>query len=282
MKLTITVITLLILVATGLQGPVSAANALSNLPIGIEEHLGKRIPMGLAFQDESGNTVTLGQLIKRPTVLSLVYFECSGLCTPLLNEEAKVLGQLGMAPGEQFDAITVSFNAHDTPVLASKKKQTYLNLVGNSYSMEQWDKNWHWLTGSQASIEKLTAAVGFRYKPHGSQFVHPACLFVLSPKGEITRYMYGTEQIPADLAQALIEASRGQASPTIDRLVRLCFSYDPASHKYVLNLTRVVGGTTLLTLVGFVFFLNSATKKRRAQMAEEFTNGGDGDGNLNG
>ena len=63
----------------------------------------------------------------------------------------------------------------------------------------------------------------------------------LSPKGKVTRYMYGVTYVPADWEMAVQEASRGEVQPTINKWLKFCFSYDPAGRKYALNVTRVAG-----------------------------------------
>jgi Uncharacterized protein SCO1/SenC/PrrC, involved in biogenesis of respiratory and photosynthetic systems len=107
--------------------------------VGIVEHLGETVPLDLEFRDESGRTVRLGDLVDRPTVLSLVYYSCPGICTPLLTGLAEVLNLMDMRPGEDYRVITVSFDASDTPKLASEKKRNYLNLIDRrEFPAEAW------------------------------------------------------------------------------------------------------------------------------------------------
>ena len=66
--------------------------------LGIQEHLGKQVDTSLTFLDEKGESVTLKKLMNgKPTILTLNYFRCAGICTPQLNELAKVLGRLDLA-----------------------------------------------------------------------------------------------------------------------------------------------------------------------------------------
>ena len=54
-------------------------------PVGIIEKLGDFLSADLTFAAEDGSPVRLGELIDKPTILSLVYYECPSICGPLLN-----------------------------------------------------------------------------------------------------------------------------------------------------------------------------------------------------
>jgi len=54
----------------------------ASIEVGFVEKLGDTIPLDLQFLNESNDTVTLRQLIDKPTILSFVYFDCPGLCSP--------------------------------------------------------------------------------------------------------------------------------------------------------------------------------------------------------
>ena len=77
---------------------------------------------------------------------------------------------------------------------------------------------------------------------------------------------FGADYLPNDVTLAIKEASEGRVGPTIAKFFQFCFSYDPAGRKYVLNMTRIVGGGMLLALAGFVIFLTSTGKKRNAKV----------------
>src|ERR1035438_298545 len=61
------------------------APAFTPEEVGINEKLGATIPLDLALKGEDGKTVTLRQLIDKPTILTLNYFRCAGICTPQLG-----------------------------------------------------------------------------------------------------------------------------------------------------------------------------------------------------
>jgi len=222
------------------------------------------VPLDLTFNDENGNPVVLKDLIDKPTVVSLVYFNCPGLCSPLLGGVVDVLDRMDLKPGKDYRAITISFDPTDTPELATAKKQNYFKAFRRGPFPEE---DWTWLTGDSATIKKFTDAVGFKYKKEGDTYIHSGVLTVLSGKGKISRYLRGIEFQPFDLKMAITEASQGRTGPTISKLLLYCFSYDPAGKQYVFNFSKVVATGFLVFIVIFFAFLmlqgRVRTKKER-------------------
>ena len=229
--------------------------------IGIDEKLGQTIDLDVALVDETGKKVVLRDLIDKPTVLSLVYFRCAGICSPLLNGVVDVLRKTDLEPGKAFQVITVSFDDRDGPELAAAKKANYLKQLKVTFP----EGAWRFLTGDAASTRRLADSVGFRYRREGEDFIHPASIFVLSPHGKIARYMYGITYLPFDLKMAVVEASEERTGPTINKLLKFCYSYDPRGQRYSLNITRVAGGFTLLLLVVFVIALKVRGKPKHVE-----------------
>lgn len=231
----------------------------STLPsqVGVDEKLGTVIPLDLSFLDEYGKPVTLRSLVNKPTIFTLVYYRCPGICSPLLNGVVSVIDKMDLEPGKDYNIVTISFNPKEDYIMASEKKANYLNGLKKKIPAESW----RFLTGDSASIAKITDAIGFRYQKQGEDFIHGAVITAVSPKGQIARYLYGTDFLPLDLKLAITEASEGRTGPTINKLLKLCFSYDPDARKYVLNVTRIAGGGILLILVGFVLMLTLKKKK---------------------
>jgi protein SCO1/2 len=240
------------------QAPVKAN-------VGIDEKLGGQVALDAPLKDENGKTVMLRQLIDKPTILTLNYFRCAGICTPLLNGLQKALDSLDLEPGKQFQVITISFDPTDTPDIAREKRINYLAQMTRPYPPAAW----RFLTGEDPNIKLVTNSVGFRYIKDGDQFIHAGAIIVLSPKGKASRYMYGTSFLPADLKLAIQEASRGISNPTIARVLSYCYSYDPQQDAYVFSLTRVVG-TVMLIVVAIVVILliRGRSKANKANLSE--------------
>jgi protein SCO1/2 len=259
MKRIIAVLTL-ITVLSGLSGGQEMVN--SNIfgkepEIGIVERLGDTIPMDLWFINESNDTVTLGELIDKPTIMSFVYFDCPNLCSPLLDGVADVISKVDMELGVDFQAITISFNTSDTPEKAREKKVNFINRISKEHQ-----KDWIYLTGTQDNISRITDAIGYKYKPQGLDFAHPSAIFILSPKGKITRYLYGLTYLPFDVKMAIIEAQKGIARPTINKILEYCFAYNPGSKTYTLQVTRVMGGIILFIALVVLTVLIIKGRKR--------------------
>ena len=187
--------------------------------VGIEEHLSRKIPGEVSFIDEAGQAVSLQSLLGKPTILALVYYECPGICTPLLNNLVDTLDRSDLTAGKDYQVLTISFDPKDTPTLAAKKKANYLKQSHRSIPPDAF----RFLTGDQAAIDKITEAVGFHYTVTGKDFNHPGVLTILSPDGKVMRYLYGVNFMPFDIKMAVIEASQSQPMPSINRALAFCY-----------------------------------------------------------
>ncbi len=218
---------------------------------GINEKLGAQVALEAVLKDEEGKDVTLRRLIDKPTILTLNYFTCTGICSPLLNGLVDALNQIGLEPGKDFRVVTVSFDPSDTPEVAFQKRINYLKQMNRSFPPEAW----RFLTGNAQATKMVTDSVGFIFREAGSGFVHPGAIIVLSPEGMVSRYLYGISFLPADVQMAIQEAAAGQVRPTVSRVLAFCYSYDPQGRRYVLSITRVTGAAILVLAAGFVVFL---------------------------
>jgi protein SCO1/2 len=239
-------------------GRFSFADEPQQKQIGFDEKLGETLPLNLSFLDEYGQPVILRDLFTKPTIFMVVYFRCSGLCSPLMNGVAQVVGELDLQAGKDYNIVTISFDPKETYLMASEKKKNYFEEMKKKIP----ESSWHFLTGDSATIAKITDAVGFRYIKQGNDYIHATAIMAISPNGKISRYLYGTDFNPFDVKLALIEASEGKTGPTIAKLVQLCYSYDAAGKRYVLNITRIAGGGIFLLLIVFIAVLTLKSKKK--------------------
>jgi protein SCO1/2 len=229
--------------------------------IGFDQKLGDTIPLDLAFKDETGKDVRLGDYFgRKPVVLSLVYYECPMLCTISLNGLAGALEVLSFVPGQEFEVLTVSFDPKEGPVLAAAKKKAYMAR----YKRSEAHAGWHFLTGPKESVDRLTKAVGFRYvwDQETKQFAHPAGILVLTPEGRISHYLFGVEYSPKDLRLALVDAAGGGIGNPIDQLLLYCYQYDPRTGRYSAAILNVVRLLAALTVLGLGAFILTATRRR--------------------
>jgi protein SCO1/2 len=238
----------------GIMSPPANVRPAGLKNVGIEQHLDEQIPLGLAFRDESGKTVHLGDYFgKKPVILNLVYYQCPMLCGEVLIGLESALKVLKFDVGDQFDVLTVSFDAHETPEMATAKKAEYLKRYGRAGA----EKGWHFLTGPQESIDALTKAAGFgyQYDEQTAQFAHATAIMLLTPEGKISQYYYGVEYAPKDLRLGLIEASENKIGNLADQVMLYCYHYDPQTGKYgavIMRIMRLAGGATILVLGVFL------------------------------
>ena len=225
--------------------------------VAFDQKLNQQVPLGLAFRDESGKTVQLADYIKqKPVILTFVYYKCRDLCPLLLDGVVRSLRALSFDAGNQFDLITLSIDAHDGPALAAAKKKDIID----QYSRPGAATGWHFLTGDEAAIQKLTQSVGFHYTydPHTGEFAHASGIVLLTPKGRTARYYYGIDFSPRDLRLGLIEAAAGKIGSPIDQLLLFCYHYDPVTGKYgllITNVIRLAGAATVVILGAFILIM---------------------------
>jgi len=232
--------------------------------VGIDEKLGAQITLDVPLKDENGSEVNLGELINKPVILTLNYFRCTGICTPLLNGLVDTLNKISLEPGQDFQVITISFDPTDTPEIAHQKRINYLEEIKRPFPPTAW----RFLTGDAENTRKVCDSVGFGFRKEGDQYVHPGAILVLTPAGKVSRYFYGITFLPADLEMAIQEAARGEVNPAIPSALAYCFSYDPGSGTYVLNVTRIAGASTLLIAGLFaVFALRARSRGKNKKKA---------------
>ena len=244
----------------------------------IEQRLHEQLPLDTAFRDESGREVALEEYFRKgkPVVMAFVYYECPMMCNEILNSLTSTLTALKFTAGKEFEVVTVSFDAREGPELAAAKKGSYLKRYGRDGA----ETGWHFLTGAQGSIDRVTRAAGFNYvwDEESKQFAHGAAIMVATPEGKLSHYFYGVEYSPRELRLALVESSRGQIGSAVDQLMLYCYHYDPATGKYgpvILNIVRVAGVVTVLGLVGLVLVLRRRSKRApRERWDDEIDVGG--------
>lgn len=240
--------TLLLLLALSARPATAAEPAADPVGVGIVERLGTQVPLDLGLLDEDGKKVSLRKLVDRPTILALVYYRCAGICTPLLVSLTRTLNEMPLEPGKDYDVVTVSFDPLDTPLIAKEKRLNYLRQMRRPFPPSAW----RFLTGPQAATKALADSVGFGFVKKDEDYVHPAALMILSKDGKLTRYMYGTTFVPADMQLALSEASTGIVRPTVNKFLGFCYTFDPESRRQVFRLNRVFGALTLAAAAIFL------------------------------
>ena len=120
------------------------------------------------------------------------------------------------------------------------------------YGRPGTEPGWHFLTGTQESIDAATQAAGFSYEWDGAsnQFAHASAVIVVTPDGTLSRYFYGIDYSPRDLKLGIVESAENRIGSVSDQLLLYCFHYDPSTGKYGFAILNVLRGFAVLTLLG--------------------------------
>jgi protein SCO1/2 len=237
----------------------------------VQQKLNSQVPLDLKFRQENGEFVTLRQLMRgKPVILSLVYYTCPRLCSMTLTGLLKALRTLDFNVGREFDVLTVSFDPRETAQIATAKKAAYME----GYGRENASAGWHFLTGEQRDIIRLTNAVGFGFEfdTTQEQFSHASVIMILTPEGRVSRYFFGLEFPPRDLRLGLVEAADRKIGSVADQFLLYCFEYDPHTGKYsvaIMNVIRVFGAITVILILAFIAYtLRRDSLRKRARLRE--------------
>lgn len=259
MKISFLMIFTLLLTIVFAQDVINPAAINDDVEIGVVEHLDDFLPDSILLINENGQQVWLADVIDKPTIINFVYYRCPGICSPLMEAVAGVMDKSDMVPGIDYQVLTISFDPSETYDLGVRKKANYLNLMSNK--VEEAKNGWLFFTSDSASIVRATNATGFKYKRTGNDFLHAASLTVVSKEGKITRYLNGMYFLPFEWKMAIVEASKGQSGPTLNKVLRFCYSYDPVGQTYVMNITKISG--TLILFFAALFLMILIFKPKR-------------------
>ncbi len=225
------------------------------MQVGFDEKQGQYVAPETMLVNENGDTVLLKDILNKPTILNLVYFECPGTCSPLMWGVAKFIDGMDLQPGKDYDIFTISFDPTERIDLGIKKKASYIATMQKKKEAE----NWQFFVSDSINIAKLTQSVGFNYKYVNDQYIHPTGLIALAGDGKIVRYLRGIEFLPFDIKITLVEAAKGKIGPSINRLIAICYGYDSKGNEFVFNVTRV--SAIVISFFVLIFFLFLALSK---------------------
>ncbi len=226
----------------------------------IKENLGKLLDPNLTFTNQNGVIKKMSEIISdKPLILTLNYYRCSTLCSIQLVNLAHSMSQMGWQIGKDFNMATISFDPTDTVEASKSTQANYLSLA------HQPNGNWNFYTGTEENIHKLTNQMGyfFKYDPVSKEYAHAAAIFFISPKGKISRYLYGINYAPNQLKFSLMDASENKIGSHTDQVLLTCFHYNPTSGKYdlfAINLLKAGAGLTVLVVAFFLIYFNRRDK----------------------
>ncbi len=249
----------------GDAGPPTDVVPVALEEVRVDEQLGAKVPLDEVLRDHEGRPVRLGSLFGdgKPVVLALVYYDCPMLCGLIQSGLARAMRENGLVPGQDFRAVSISFAPEERPAQAKERRRGSLQSMGLSEASDAWS---FWVDQGGAA-RRIADAVGFHYKKDevSGEWAHLASIFVLSPEGRVSRYLYGIDFPAKDFRLSLVEAADGKVGTSFDKLVLTCYRYDPASRRYqpfALGLVRAGGALAAVALAGLVAALLWRERKK--------------------
>jgi protein SCO1 len=223
----------------------------------IEDKAGALLPLDVELIDQNGQVKKLREYFRddddRPVILTLGYYGCPMLCSLVLKGLHDGLKDLKLTLGKDYRVISVSIDHRETIDLAKKKQATYLA------SLNADEESWNFHVARQEEVKRLADAVGFNYfyDARDDQFGHGAGFFVVSPKGVLSRTLYGIRYDPGDIKFALLEAAEGNIGSFVDKVLLSCFHYNPDSHRYGIYIVGVmrIGGFLTIAILGLLLLM---------------------------
>lgn len=224
------------------------------------EHPGAQVPLDTALQDSEGRLRALGSSMRGlPLILVPGYFNCPNLCSVVRASLLGALRATGLRPGRDYTLAVLSIDPHESSADARQAKARDVESFDVPGSADYWN---YW-TGKPEQVRAINEAVGFRDRrdAHSGQFVHPAGIVFLTPKGVVSSYLLGVGYTPAQVRSAIERARTGELAARGSPLLLLCFHFDEATGRYsleIMKLIRLAGLITVLTLAGIVLLLRRA------------------------
>lgn len=251
---------------------VKGPEAILLRKVQFDQKLNAQLPLETPLRDETGKSVTLGDYFgKRPVVLLFGYYECPMLCSIQLNSLVRNLKAISMSVGNEYDVVMVSINPAETSALAAAKKAGYVKR----YDRPGSENGWHFLTGDGPPVKHLAGVAGFTYErdPRSGEYAHPAGIMIITPSGRISRYVYGVDYPASNVRWSLIEASSGKIGSPVDKILLMCFHYDPSTGRYSFAIMNIVRLSGMLVLFGLVTYVVANLRRERVVDEQPRTNG---------
>lgn len=245
--------------------------------VAVVERLNCDLPMDLAFTDEDGNAVTLGDFFEdgRPVILNIGYYRCPTVCGLVLKKLADTVGETGLDLGDEFVVLNLTIDPNETPEHARQARDDAFGFLREKDVAFDED-GWRFLTADAESIKAITDATGYKYfyiQPQ-DEYGHPAVLVLASGDGVINRYMHGTSYDARTLRLSIVETSEGKAGSLLDQAFLTCFRYDPDANNYTATakfIMMIAGVVTILSIGGGMGMLFAYERRRRALLETDDT-----------
>ncbi len=233
--------------------------------VGFQPPIGVRLPMETELLDDAGAACTLADCAAgRPMILALVYFHCPVLCNEVVREVVRAAEKMPLRAGTDYQVAFISIDPTERAPDARRRRVQIREWSGGKAG----GAGYHLLTGSAPAVAALADAVGFRYRymEEADEFAHASGICIVSPDGVLSRAFRGIEYPSRDLRLGLVQAADGEVGGVVDRLLLLCYRWDPAAGRYGLAIDRSLRIGGVLT-AGLLLLLIARTlwRERRAR-----------------
>lgn len=278
--------TLLAIASVWFAAPIASAQRILDRDeivelngVEVTEHLGDGVPLDATFTNHNGETVVFGDYFdgETPVVLVMVYYQCPVVCPTVLSQLTTSLNELEYNAGEDYRVLVVSFDHDETTTMALGERTKFLDAYNRGSETDaRAGIGFH--TGDVLNIRRLVNSIGFNFNPtDAGDYAHPISLMILSPEGQVSRYMYGFEYPPQELKLSLLDASQGKIAQSFgDRLLHFCYAFDPNAGVYSLQAFRVMqigaGLTVLILAIGLTLLFIGDRARRRRYLAKQSQN----------
>jgi protein SCO1/2 len=232
---------------------------------GIDQNLGRALPLSDPWIDSAGRNVRLGDYFhdNRPVMLELMYYNCKLLCPQVLHGMAVALRESGFHAGNQYDVLVASIDPDDKPADGAAKKQHFLSMLDEPNAAGSV----HFITGPQSSITDLAQATGFHYVrvpgPDGKmdQFAHSSVILIATPDGRLSKYLFGVDYQSRDVRLSIIQASTRRIGTLSDLVLLYCCNYSPSQGRYTVAVLRILGLAGVGSILAVILMLYLLSKK---------------------
>jgi len=239
--------------------------------VDVLEHRGESVPLDAVVIDSDGRKTTLGEYFdgERPVLLNLVYFQCPMLCGLVMADTTRALRDSRWEVGKDFEVLTISFDHTNTIADAAGKKAEYAGAVRREGVMD----GWKFFVTTEEDARRIADAVGFSYKrlPNG-EFSHPTVQMVLTPKGEVSTYLYGyygkegSSFTKPQLELSLQDAADGKLGGIFDKISFFCYVHTGTGYAFsAFRFMQLMGVVTVLFITVFISGLFLWERRRRSK-----------------
>lgn len=244
---------------------LSAAQVESH--IGFTQLVNHHVPLDLTFTRATGSTAKLSQFIngRVPSIVLMPFYKCKAGCTLEMHALVSDIDAMHLRPGKDYQILTVSINPSETPILAAQLKSYYTEQT----KVPGVSSAWHFFTGDETNIVTLGHAIGYHWVQDlkNQAFNHPTGIVVLTPRGRIFRYFYGTDYNSKDLQIALTKAGDNKVGTVVQQILSFCCTWNPATGHYGLVLQRLLfiacSATVVVIVLGVTGLLFLERRIRR-------------------